>query len=127
MKRLLESDDRVDESKLTFVVEENVVSVLSDVRYEDVVVSEGVASVGQEPAAFQVFGYLSVVGSRVGADGGLLEDESCFVQFGRDAEELKLTCHEARCAYRIRRQRPRISASFIGTCSRKHSNAAEIR
>ena len=33
----------------------------------------------------------------------------------------------ARLAYRIRRQRPSISASFIGACSRKHSNAADIR
>ena len=30
-------------------------------------------------------------------------------------------------AYLIRRHRPSISASFIGTCRRKHSNAADIR
>ena len=34
---------------------------------------------------------------------------------------------EALPAYRIRRHRPRISASFSGTCCRKHSHAADIR
>ena len=34
---------------------------------------------------------------------------------------------EALAAYRIRRHRPRISASFSGTCCRKHSHAADIR
>lgn len=34
---------------------------------------------------------------------------------------------DALLAYRIRRQRPSISASFIGACSRKHSNTADIR
>ena len=34
---------------------------------------------------------------------------------------------EALAAYRIRRHRPRISASFSGTRCRKHSHAADIR
>ena len=34
---------------------------------------------------------------------------------------------DALLAYLIRRQRPSISASFIGACSRKHSNTADIR
>ena len=46
-------------------------------------------------------------------------------------EASNLFCSGDQCpaiaAYRILRQRPSISASFIGTLSRKHSDAAEIR
>ena len=50
------------------------------------------------------------------------------------APMLKIPCptcrrnqREALPAYRIRRHRPRISASFSGTFCRKHSHAADIR
>ena len=56
---------------------------------------------------------------------------SCTGNFRNIDKTSRLLCRrnqrDALLAYRIRRQRPSISASFIGACSRKHSNTADIR
>ena len=50
---------------------------------------------------------------------GCLQQTTCMSGGGNQRAALS--------AYRILRQRPRISASFIGTCSCKHSDTADIR
>ncbi len=76
---LLEPNNWVNEAELTFVVEKNIVSVLSDIRHEHEIVCERIASLGAQSTALQILGNLPVVRPSVGADCRLPEDKSDIV------------------------------------------------